>query len=142
MYGSEARSLLHPFLLLLICERPGHGYELIDRLACLGVPDVEPGHAYRVLRNLERERLVVSTWVPSETGPARRRYELTREGLADLGSWMARLARLGEVLDACVTRWGKAAARAAARGTDASAPGPRPPGGRVPGGRRSSSAVT
>jgi len=106
--GGEARGLLHPFLLLLICERPGHGYELIDRLACLGVRGVEPGHAYRVLRNLERDRLVVSTWVTSDAGPARRRYELTREGRADLESWMARLSRLREVLDACLVRWSKA----------------------------------
>ncbi|WP_344958372.1 helix-turn-helix transcriptional regulator [Actinomadura miaoliensis] len=108
MDGSETRGLLHPFLLLLICEQPGHGYELIDRLGCLGVSGVEPGHAYRVLRNLERERLVVSTWVTSDAGPARRRYELTREGHADLEAWMARLARLREVLDSCLLRWSRA----------------------------------
>ena len=33
MHGSEVRGLLHPFLLLLIFERPGHGYDLIERLA-------------------------------------------------------------------------------------------------------------
>ncbi|GLZ12943.1 PadR family transcriptional regulator [Actinomadura sp. NBRC 104425] len=107
--GGEARGLLHPFLLLLICEQPGHGYELIDRLGCLGVSGVEPGHAYRVLRSLERERLVTSTWVTSDTGPARRRYELTRQGHADLEAWMTRLARLREVLDSCLLRWSRAA---------------------------------
>ena len=107
MHGSEVRGLLHPFLLLLIFERPGHGYDLIERLAALGVAEVEPGHVYRVLRHLERERSLESAWVTSQTGPARRRYELTAKGLADLESWTERLAQLDRVIGACLTRWAK-----------------------------------
>ncbi|ACZ00102.1 MULTISPECIES: PadR family transcriptional regulator [Thermomonospora] len=107
MEGSEVRGLLRPFLLLLIFERPGHGYELIERLEGLGAEDVEPAHVYRVLRGLERKRLVASSWVPSDSGPARRRYELTPDGAAELESWMGRLARLGQVLERCLGRWGK-----------------------------------
>jgi poly-beta-hydroxybutyrate-responsive repressor len=108
MHGSEVRSLLHPFLLLLIFERPGHGYELIDRLTCLGVPDVEPGHVYRVLRSLERDRLLVSDWVTAGAGPARRRYELTARGRADLEAWTSRLSQLDHVIDTCLDRWARA----------------------------------
>ncbi|HWE13693.1 MAG TPA: helix-turn-helix transcriptional regulator [Solirubrobacteraceae bacterium] len=108
MYGSEVRGLLYPFLLLLIHERPGHGYDLIDRLPCLGVTGVEPGQVYKVLRNLERERLVVSFWVTSHAGPARRRYELTALGLTELKAWMIRLAQLHGTLGACLARWEKA----------------------------------
>lgn len=114
MRGSEVRSLLSPFLLLLIFERPGHGYDLIDRLAGLGVPDVEPGHVYRTLRSLERDQSVVSLWETTEPGPARRRYELTAKGRADLQSWTARLSNLDRVIDGCLTRWTKASQ---ARGT-------------------------
>jgi PadR family transcriptional regulator len=110
MHGSEARGFLHPFLLLLICEQPGHGYDLINRLACLGVPDVEPGHVYKVLRSLERDNLVVSAWLTSEPGPARRQYQLTAGGHADLAAWMARLAELDHMLDACLARWAKVSA--------------------------------
>lgn len=105
MCGSEIRSMLQPFLLLLIYQRPGHGYDLIDRLTAMGVADVEPGHAYRVLRGLERERLLTSSWVPSDAGPARRRYELTQEGLADLRTRMSSLDRFGRVLDAFRGVW-------------------------------------
>ncbi|NKZ03796.1 helix-turn-helix transcriptional regulator [Actinomadura latina] len=105
MCGSEIRSMLQPFLLLLIHQRPGHGYDLIERLAAMGVTGVEPGHAYRVLRNLERERLLSSSWVPSDAGPARRRYELTPEGLADLRVRMASLAHFGGVLDSFLALW-------------------------------------
>ena len=103
--GNEIRSLLRPFLLLLLCERPGHGYELIERLGELGVPGVEPGHAYRVLRDLERARLLRSAWEPSGAGPARRRYELTPEGRGDLEGWVPRLAAFSRVLGSCVERW-------------------------------------
>ncbi|GAA1017427.1 PadR family transcriptional regulator [Acrocarpospora pleiomorpha] len=105
MPGSETRSLLHPCLLLLICERPGHGYDLIERLSLLGLDDMEPGQIYRLLRNLERQGLLASTWVASATGPARRRYELTATGMAALETWMPRLTRLGHVLETCLTRW-------------------------------------
>ncbi|GIH23256.1 PadR family transcriptional regulator [Acrocarpospora phusangensis] len=105
MPGSEIRSLLHPFLLLLICERPAHGYDLIERLALFGADDLEPAQIYRILRALEREGLLASTWVASATGPARRRYELTASGMAELQSWMARLTHLGQVVEACLARW-------------------------------------
>ena len=105
MNGCDARGLLHPYLLLLLYERPGHGYELIGRLGGSGVGDVEPGHAYRVLRSLERDGLVISSWVPSDTGPARRRYELTPAGVEHLGAWTPRLAHLGQVIAAFLDRW-------------------------------------
>ncbi|MFS2292401.1 poly-beta-hydroxybutyrate-responsive repressor [Actinomadura hallensis] len=105
MCGNEVRGMLRPFLLLLIHQRPDHGYELIERLADMGVADVEPGHAYRVLRSMERERLLTSSWVPSDSGPARRRYELTPEGLAELRARMSGLARFGTVLDSFLVLW-------------------------------------
>lgn len=98
------RSLLRPFLLLLIHERPGHGYELMERLGALGVRDVEPGQVYRALRALEREHCLVSVWVTSPTGPARRRYELTPEGLASLHGWAAQLGRLHQTVGSCLAR--------------------------------------
>lgn len=106
------RSMLPPLLLLLIYEQPDHGYDLIERLVQLGVTDVEHGHVYRVLRNLEREHSVVSDWVTSNTGPARRRYELTESGLAALDVWMSQLAQLDHVVDACLARWAGAAGSA------------------------------
>lgn len=106
--GNEIRSLLRPFLLLLVYERPGHGYELIERLDGMGVPGVEPGHAYRVLRDLERAGLLISSWEPSGAGPARRRYEPTPEGVLELEGWVRRLTDFSRLLDSCVERWAEA----------------------------------
>ncbi|MGC1215573.1 MAG: helix-turn-helix transcriptional regulator [Micromonospora sp.] len=104
MHGRELRGLLHPFLLLLIFERPGHGYDLIDRLRAMGMPDVEPAQIYRVLRGLERDRSLVSVWETTGAGPARRCYELTAKGRNDLRSWTVRLAQLDQVIGACLRR--------------------------------------
>ena len=70
MTGTEVRGLLHPFLLLLLLERAGHGYDLIERLTGLGIPDVEPSHAYRVLRSLERHAIEARpVWKPMHLQP-------------------------------------------------------------------------
>jgi poly-beta-hydroxybutyrate-responsive repressor len=104
MRGRELHGLLRPFLLLLVGERPGHGYDLIDRLQRLGMPDLDPGQVYRVLRGLERDRLLISTWETAEAGPVRRRYELTAAGCADLRAWTARLAGLNELIGTYLRR--------------------------------------
>ncbi|WP_091644492.1 helix-turn-helix transcriptional regulator [Micromonospora pallida] len=111
MHVRELRGLLHPFLLLLIFERPGHGYDLIGRLEELGIPDVEPAYVYRVLRGLERDRSLISRWETTEPGPARRRYELTVKGRADLRSMVGHLAQLDQVIGACMRRSADAFAR-------------------------------
>ena len=64
-----------PALLLLLRERPAHGYDLLERLPELtGEARVEMGNLYRLLRGLEEEGLVSSEWDASSAGPAKRRY--------------------------------------------------------------------
>ncbi len=111
VHGRELHGLLQPFLLLLIFERPGHGYNLIDRLKAMGLPDVEPGHVYRVLRSLERERSLISGWETAGAGPARRCYRLTAKGRDDLRSCLAGLAQLHQVIGASLQRSAGAFAR-------------------------------
>jgi PadR family transcriptional regulator PadR len=50
----------------------------------LGFAGSDPGGLYRALRALEEEKLVRSVWEPSETGPDRRTYEITRGGMEEL----------------------------------------------------------
>src|SRR5438093_2746615 len=70
-----------PALLLLLRERPAHGYDLLERLPELtGEARIEMGNLYRLLRGLEEEGLVSSQWDDSYSGPAKRRYALTHAG--------------------------------------------------------------
>ena len=81
-----------PALLLLLRERPAHGYDLIERLPELtGDERVEMGNLYRLLRALEEEGLVSSEWDATSPGPAKRRYAITETGAQLLDQWVAAL---------------------------------------------------
>jgi poly-beta-hydroxybutyrate-responsive repressor len=79
-------SFLRHCLLLLLRERPAHGYDLLERLDPFGwsFSPSDPGRLYRMLRNLEAEGLVSSEWEPSRAGPSRRIYQITRAGKQEL----------------------------------------------------------
>jgi PadR family transcriptional regulator len=95
-----------PALLLLLEERPAHGYELLERLPeLMGGRSVEMGNLYRQLRALEEEGLVVSDWDASAPGPAKRRYEITRDGRLLLEHWVEALRNAGSRIDAFVDRY-------------------------------------
>ena len=91
-------------MLLLLAERPAHGYEIIERLSALpDAPSADRGHLYRSLRRLEDQGLVTSTWHLPEAGAARHTYTLTASGLQALDAWTdhirAARARLGAFLE-------------------------------------------
>ena len=86
-----------PALLLLLRERPAHGYDLLERLPELtGEARVEMGNLYRLLRGLEEEGLVASEWDASSPGPAKRRYAITQDGERLLDHWAEALHRSQE----------------------------------------------
>src|ERR671938_1091661 len=85
---ARVERFVEPSLLLLLRERPLHGYELLERIPELGVEGrVDIGNLYRLLRALEEEGLVRSEWSADLPGPAKRTYELTDEGRRLLDRW-------------------------------------------------------
>src|SRR5689334_17112059 len=81
-----------PAALLLLRERPLHGYELLELLPPLvGEQRVDVGNLYRFLRALEEEGVVTSEWSADLPGPAKRTYTLTDEGHALLDAWAGAL---------------------------------------------------
>src|SRR5262249_52844301 len=86
-------------LLLLLAERPTHGYELLERLPpLLGEDRVDVGNLYRVLRSLEEGGIVASEGSADLPGPARRTYTLTADGHALLDAWRVALSGLDDEL--------------------------------------------
>jgi poly-beta-hydroxybutyrate-responsive repressor len=100
-------NFLRPCLLLLLREHPAHGYDLLERLRVLGFDRHDPGRLYRALRALEKEGLVRSAWEPSESGPDRRTYELTRPGMEHLNEAAASLEATRGLLDVFLSRYGE-----------------------------------
>jgi len=100
--GRRGRHLLHPTLLFLMHQGPAHGYDLIDRLGNFGIVELDPSLVYRVLRDMEADGLISSTWDEEKTqGPPRRVYQLTQDGdhvlknyLTDLDTTRQRIDQL------------------------------------------------
>ena len=99
------KNFLRPCLLLLLREQPAHGYELLERLQAFGFEGSDPGGLYRTLRKLEDEGFVHSAWESSSSGPARRIYEITRAGMAELHSRAKGLAEARGTLDSFLGRY-------------------------------------
>lgn len=89
--GCEVRGLIQPRLLLLLCKKACHGYELMEVLRTIPGSEgmADPGMLYRTLRQLEELGAVRSAWDTSGRGPARRVYELTAIGRDQLEVWVA-----------------------------------------------------
>ncbi|MHB1527328.1 MAG: PadR family transcriptional regulator [Candidatus Dormibacteria bacterium] len=89
---------MEPALLLLLQKGPSHGYQLAEELAeIVGETRVDLGNLYRLLRSLESEGLVQSSWRPDLPGPLKRTYEISDEGASLLAAWVESL-RLTQAL--------------------------------------------
>jgi PadR family transcriptional regulator PadR len=127
---ARVERFVEPSLLLLLRERPLHGYELLERLPELGVEGrVDIGNLYRLLRALEEEGLVSSEWSADLPGPAKRTYELTGQGRRLLDRWAEALRRAQGTIDSFLARYeaslatppsGRAGSARASVGTDRS----------------------
>jgi PadR family transcriptional regulator PadR len=106
----DLRNFLPVCLLLLLDEAPDHGYDLVERLRPLIPMDGYPGGVYRVLRHLEEDGLVSSSWQHSHGGPLRRRYDVTPLGQQTLRRWALDLRALRDSLDRFLLRYGTTAA--------------------------------
>ncbi len=105
LHGGRIERFQVAALLLLLRERPAHGYDLLDRLPELsGEERVDVGNLYRVLRTLEEQGLVHSEWDDSVPGPAKRTYDLTDAGAAALDRWAVALDETRERIDRFLQR--------------------------------------
>ncbi len=103
------RNFVRSCLLLLTAEQPSHGYDLLDRLASLGVAGADAGGLYRTLRSMEQEGLVHSHWETSTAGPARRTYQLTDEGRDWLHAWAGAHRESMRIMELFLQRYGELA---------------------------------
>ena len=99
------KDFLRPCLLLLLREGDAHGYELLESVCTFGFDHSDPGALYRSLRRLERDGLVRSGWRESESGPRKRVYSLTAEGITELDHRASDLAEGERRIDAFLGRY-------------------------------------
>lgn len=98
--AGRVHGFVQPWLLLLLLQKPCHGYELMERLdQDEEIPGADPGLLYRTLRQMEDAGFVCSSWDTKGHGPARRLYQVTPEGVDYLHAWATRIERTRRRLD-------------------------------------------
>lgn len=104
--GPQKR-FMEPRLLYLIRKSTTYGYQLIEQIGKLPFPGPAPDSAavYRMLRELEKDGLVTSSWEHGDAGPSRRIYGITARGEERLAVWVAafreRVNMLNDFISLC-----------------------------------------
>jgi DNA-binding PadR family transcriptional regulator len=86
------KGLLSFWILLLLYERPSYPYEMSAEVAKIsqGTISVDDNSIYRALNRFESVGIVKSELQQSNTGPPRRYYSLTKNGIALLTEFIQR----------------------------------------------------
>src|SRR5690349_10830519 len=76
--------------LLSQANRPMYGYEIAKELEarCGGTLPMNQGALYPALRALEEQKILASHVEPSDSGPARKYYQITASGRQTLRRWL------------------------------------------------------
>ncbi|MEH7107125.1 MULTISPECIES: poly-beta-hydroxybutyrate-responsive repressor [Bacillaceae] len=96
---NPSKNFVLPFILLLLSKVSLHGYELSQKLESFGFKTLDQGNLYRMLRQLEKDELVSSEWDTTGTGPAKRRYSITKAGVKYLKGYAGQLETYQSLLD-------------------------------------------
>jgi poly-beta-hydroxybutyrate-responsive repressor len=96
---NPSKNFVLPFILLLLSKMSLHGYELSQKLQAFGFKAIDQGNLYRQLRQLEKDELVASEWDTNGSGPAKRRYSITKAGITYLNSYAHQLESYQSLLD-------------------------------------------
>lgn len=104
-HSSTLISLLEPALLILLKEKPRHGYTLLADLESLGMATIHPSVVYRTLREMEGLEWIRSDWDTDRTqGPPRRTYQLTASGEEVLHNWQHELEKMRDLISQLIDR--------------------------------------
>ncbi len=78
------KGVLEGCVLEIISRDTTYGYEITQQLRAQGFTDVVEGTVYTILVRLEKNDLVSTEKRPSEVGPPRKFYSLTKAGENEL----------------------------------------------------------
>ncbi len=101
-HGQPLRGMLAVAVLGLIKDKPAHGAEIAQSLKDKFDIEAPRPVVYMLLRRLERHGLMVSTWDIQESGPARRKYTITEDGLDYFNQGLERLKKVAKAINQLV----------------------------------------
>ena len=93
--GRYRRSVLEAAILASLAESTSHGYNLVEQIEALTSDLVcnDAGSMYRLLRAMEEDGLVSSSWQTPDAGPSRRVYVISEQGVEALELMAASLSQ-------------------------------------------------
>ena len=104
------KGVLDALVLAALEAEDGYGYDVVRRLRRAGLAEVGDASVYGTLRRLYAQGHVTSYVVPSDEGPARKYYGLTKDGHkaldAQRSQWQDFSATIALVLDGGAHRHG------------------------------------
>lgn len=85
LFGKGNKFIL-PCMLLILSDQSYHGYGILNKIKEFGFYESDPDMSviYRNLGKLEENGLVESQWDTSESGPAKKVYSITDDGICAL----------------------------------------------------------
>ena len=104
--GYNLDKLLQPNILILLAKQELHGYLIIQELESKDLFRGEKADntgIYRTLRTMEDKGLVKSELVLEATGPAKKVYKVTEDGLHCLNNWIETLENYKNTIDGIIT---------------------------------------
>lgn len=105
--GVPLKGLLHVAILTIVRSKPTHGSEIHQALKDKFNMDVPKPLVYGLLRIMEHQGFLASSWEIKESGPAKRVYTITEEGLDYLAMALDKLKKAREVIDRIIAETSK-----------------------------------
>ncbi|MCL4495836.1 MAG: PadR family transcriptional regulator [Firmicutes bacterium] len=98
---------LEAFILLFIYQQPMHGGAILKRLQDELPPvwSIDSGGVYRLLRDLESQGALTSSWVTEEQGAPKRYYHITQKGIECLKERADEIRVRRQSLDLFLSWW-------------------------------------
>lgn len=98
------KGVLDLTVLAVLMNQDGYGYDVVRRLREGGLDGVAEASVYGTLRRLFADGLLSSYVVPSDEGPHRKYYALTKEGRKRLELMASSWATFAEAVERLVNR--------------------------------------
>lgn len=99
--------IIHACLLCQLKEGSNYGYNLMPKLSSFGIEeeDINISTLYRTLKKLEDSNLIESSWEESESGPNKKIYSITKEGIIELDHIILFIKKRKEMLEKVLNRY-------------------------------------
>lgn len=85
---------------LLNSKEASYGYSMVHKLQDFGV-DIEQNTLYPLLRRLEKQELLISSWDTSESRP-RKYYKISPDGEEILQNLIAEWSKMNDVMESMI----------------------------------------